>query len=190
MIHIIYERVFNCFHGTSSSNFDLISNQKHFTFERRNDHWLGNGVYFFLDDLQKANWWSSLYLKKMNRIGQSTNIEACSLFVKARTSSDKVLDLNTEKGQTIFLEFTNFLKKNGISIKTKNGDNSEIKVMCTIMDFLARDRKYDASCYQFPNESKPYLFKGLDVYGIMNNKGNQFCIYNQNIIDFSTLTKC
>lgn len=189
MIHIYYKRHFNCFHGTTTSTFSLIEKENKFNYNKRDDHWLGNGVYFFLNDFEKANWWAENAVKVAARKIQkqvSTKIEPCTLYIEATTDSKKILDLNTENDQKKLHDFLLFLEEHQLNVNLKN--LSIVEARCTTMDLLTKSEDYDASCYLFPN--KHYQFKDLEKYGIVSNKGNQLCVYNQNIMDFSTLSKC
>lgn len=46
------------FHGTISHFADLILLDKEYKFDNRDDHWLGNGDYFFENDKDEATWWA------------------------------------------------------------------------------------------------------------------------------------
>lgn len=194
---MIYTRIFNCFHGTTEEHFksieeNIAKGEKNiFKFSPRKDHWLGNGVYFFLDDESKAKWWASMAVRKYKEHTKE-KISAKTFYIEAKASSDKVIDLNTELGQKIFFDFLDYIKKAGIKIevpvnKSMSVKQQQLESRCKLMDLLAHSEEYVASCYQFSNSEKPYVFKDLEHYGILNNKGNQLCVYNQEILDFSTM---
>lgn len=181
-----YERLFHCFHGTTIKAYQEISRTKKFTSNPRYDHWLGNGIYFFLDDEEKAVWWAK-------GIAERKDSPACLLYIQAKIGNNKVLDLNTERGQRNFHEFLDILHENGIVIPVPEGlkTNEEKRhfFRCQVLDLLAEFGDYQASCCLFPNSSKTYMFKGLEPYGIMNNKGNQLCVYDQEVLDFNSFQK-
>lgn len=187
-----YIKTFHCFHGTTKEYFAFIKKNKEFQFQLRKDHWLGNGVYFFLDDKLKAEWWSRMAVKKYNNENVGKKSNPCVVYLEAKTDIDKVIDLNVEAGQKLLDDFAEYLKKQNIQIDIPNADDlddneKELISRCILMDLLVKSEGYVASCYQFPHEDKPYRFKGLQQYGIINNRGNQLCVYNQKIIDFSTM---
>lgn len=49
---------FGCFHGTSEKKALSIMMDQQFRVRNRSNHWLGNGVYFFVDDEKQAEWWA------------------------------------------------------------------------------------------------------------------------------------
>lgn len=172
--------------------FASIKETDEFQFQKRNDHWLGNGVYFFIDDHLKAKWWARMAVEKFNRKNKNKKSIPCVLYLEAKTDIDKVIDLNVESGQGLLKEFIKFIEQNGIQINIPNDESlseaqKEHFSRCALMDLLAESGGYVASCYQFPDKGKPYGFMDLKQYGIINNKGNQLCVYDQKIIDFSTL---
>ena len=58
---------YTCYHGTIQKFADNIKNTKKFKIENRNNHWLGNGVYFFVNNFFEAEWWSKQAKKKFIR---------------------------------------------------------------------------------------------------------------------------
>lgn len=181
-----YIRSFHCFHGTTTNRFDEIVKDRKFIFKQRKNHWLGNGVYFFLDDREKAAWWAKTISRRERAV-------PCIVYINGNAASNEVLDLNTESGQGILQGFIEFLKSQKIAIKVPENnlseDEQEHYFRCIVMDLLTIEKGYKASCYLFPNSSKPYMFDDLMSYGIMNNKGNQLCVYDQSILDFNSLEK-
>ena len=67
--------------------------------KNRNDHWLGQGVYFF-DDYDKAMWWATTISSKNNNCGSiifQSNIKA---------PDEEVLDLDDNKQLDVFMTKT------------------------------------------------------------------------------------
>ena len=187
-----YEKTFHCFHGTTMDSYEVIKETEEFIFEIRDNHWLGNGIYFFLDDQLKASWWARMAVQKKQKKNSTNNPEPCVLYIVAKVGIDEVIDLNVESGQNLLNDFISFLKENKIEIsiptdKQLTSEEQQHYFRCKVMDLLVETEGYKASCYLFPNESKPYIFKSLSNYGIMNNKGNQICVYDQSILDFSKM---
>lgn len=187
-----YEKTFHCFHGTTMESYNKILESKKFTFKPRENHWLGNGVYFFLDDVMKAEWWAQMAVEKELRNHKRKESSPCVLYIEAKVDIDKVIDLNNEKGQMILNQFISYLKENKIEISVKPNQKLSKKQQehffrCAVMDLLVESEGFKASCYLFPNDDKPYIFENLTDYGIINNKGNQLCVYDQSILDFTTM---
>lgn len=187
-----YEKTFHCFHGTTEEAYNQIVQSGKFTFQTRENHWLGNGVYFFLDDYLKAKWWAKEAVKKELRTDKNKKVLPAVLYIEANVDIDKIIDLNSEKGQLILNQFIEFLFEHGFEFQEKPNEKlskqqQEHYFRCAVMDLLVESEGYTASCYLFPNNEKPYIFESLKEYGIMNNKGHQLCVYDQSILDFDKL---
>lgn len=183
---------YNCFHGSTDEAIDEILKNKKFHFNKRDDHWLGNGVYFFIDDKSKADWWARQAVDKENKKYPHKYLEPCILYIEANVNKNELLNLNSENDQSILKNFIAFLKKNKIAVDFDCASNDNVSshiLLCHVLDTFSKLEGYKASCYLFPNENKPYLFMELGKYGIMNNKGNQLCVYDQSILNFETTSK-
>ena len=69
------ERIFILHHGTIKKFSDLILIEKKFVMNSRKDHWLGNGIYFFVDDLEQAFIWASVQVSIEDEKEQADKIK-------------------------------------------------------------------------------------------------------------------
>jgi hypothetical protein len=183
-----YKIDFHCFHGTTKESLDKIINNKKFEYEYRDNHWIGNGIYFFINDEGKGRWWAGNTVKKKAKEGIVA--EPSVLYMLIKIERQRLLDLNTEEGQEKLLKFIRYLKseKRGIIIKKRTNEDEENlkrRILCKHLDLMVKVDKYQATLYQFANENKSYLFNEMRIYGIMNNCGNQLCVYDETLLDFA-----
>ncbi|PGM61419.1 hypothetical protein CN947_13470 [Bacillus cereus] len=186
-----YSMKYNCFHGSTFEAINLILQTKKFDFEKRNNHWLGNGAYFFIDDEGKATWWAQNAVNKEKRENPHKEHNPGVIYIEANVEKKELINLNIESDQKILSDFVRVLKENKFEFRFPDNKKLEQKdlehyVLCQTMDLLSKTKGYKASCYLFSNEERPHLFKGLAECGIGNNKGNQLCVYDQSILDFET----
>lgn len=79
-----------CYHGTSLANAEIIKSSKAYKFgSRRDDHWLGFGVYFFEEDIEQAKLWGKERYKHECTATLETIITA---------ERSKILNLNSRQG--------------------------------------------------------------------------------------------
>ncbi|PEJ11514.1 MULTISPECIES: hypothetical protein [Bacillus] len=189
-----YNVRYNCFHGSTHEAVNLILETKRFDFEKRSNHWLGNGAYFFIDDQGKAEWWARQAVKKAKKYVPQKKYDPGVIYIEANIPKQELINLNIESDQKILHDFLDYIQNNGFEFKYP--DNEELDkeglvhyALCQTMDLLSKTQGYKASCYQFSNKERPELFKRLGQCGIENNKGNQLCVYDQSILDFETSSK-
>ncbi|GKV66153.1 MULTISPECIES: hypothetical protein [unclassified Sporosarcina] len=185
-----YNISFNCFHGTIKHFSDEIIKSRKFTIKKRNDHWLGSGVYFFINDKSKAEWWAKETRKLAKRnIGTSKSPVDTTrkiLYLEANLNNRDLLDLDTEDGQRKFSEFNSHLERHNFKfIRSTDDSATEHQARCEILDLLVEVESYKACSYTFESD-RDELYKGTKKYGILN-KGKQLSVYDQTIIDFDTL---
>lgn len=87
------------FHGTCMKYFEDIQSEglDPLKCKHRNDHWLGQGVYFF-DDYDKALWWASNISEKNKKCG------AIIFKAKIIVPDNKVLNLDNRKQLDMFID--------------------------------------------------------------------------------------
>lgn len=185
-----YKVILNCFHGTIKHYSDEIMTEHNFTFKQRNDHWLGNGVYFFINDKSKAEWWSreaSSLAKRDRELNQiSADTTGKVVYLETTLSNSELLDLDTEAGQKKLSDFIKHLKKMGFSITRKvSGSVTEHQARCELLDLLIGTEDFKACSYTFDSNHSE-IYKGIKEYGIIN-RNRQLSVYDQTIIDFDTL---
>lgn len=143
------------YHGTTYAKFQAIQTEGVFTFKPRKDHWLGSGVYFFLDDFEKASWWASYGNKPTPVVLKAT----------LSFEDNEILNLDTERGLKKLDEFAtqihNALKENMVEIK--NWD--EHTWQCQLIDmFMKKYCNYNAIVRTFfttQNYQGPSRFQGV-----------------------------
>jgi len=122
---------FNLYHGTTLDNLSKILESKEFTIIPRDNHWLGNGVYFFVDDLDKALWWSAMATRRAKDSPKNRAI----LFIEDYTlQRNQLLDLDSEKDRNLmadFLKETPF--KITMDIDTENVEEEMIKLRANLI---------------------------------------------------------
>ena len=182
---------YNCFHGPTRTVANIVKDTSKFQYNFRNDHWLGNGIYFFIEDYDKAKWWA----KTLARRERKSKASVISLV--ATIQRNKILDLDAEKERKDFYQFVlDFIAANPViegldftytsSPSDENIDMNEAKLRCFMLDLIQKINNYDACKYTFVDDKLTYSLPNVNSSLIRNN-GVQLCIYNQSVIDFSTL---
>lgn len=85
------------YHGTTASKAKSIIGDGNFVFQQRPDHWLGQGVYFFVNDYDAAVWWAGQ--------GQDKDVKRAVLEYELEVDENDLLDLDTLTGMRKFNEF-------------------------------------------------------------------------------------
>ena len=181
---------YNCFHGTTRTVANIVKDTSKFQYNFRNDHWLGNGIYFFIEDYDKAKWWA----KTLARRERKSKASVISLV--ATIQRNKILDLDAEKERKDFYQFVlDFIAANPViegldftytsSPSDENIDMNEAKLRCFMLDLIQKINNYDTCKYTFVDDKLTYSLPNVNSSLIRNN-GVQLCIYNQSVIDFST----
>lgn len=175
-------RLFKLHHGTIKKFSDRIIEEEKFVFEKRKNHWLGNGVYFFVDDFDQAALWAEFCRRKVSRKNAKTevNLEELSRYVLEidyDVEKSKYLNLDSKTDRIKLDNFIKDLKKKKVRIDAL--DNHE--ALCVIMDLYVAYFMIHATKYTFTS-SKPD--NNLSLVGL-DNHGEQFCIYDSCTIDFS-----
>ncbi|MBS1007802.1 hypothetical protein [Leuconostoc suionicum] len=96
--------ILNAYHGTDAESAKNILSERKFQFQSRDNHWLGDGVYFFIDDKDEAEWWSIMAVRHKNRHGSSVS-QGAVLFVPIICEKSCILDLDTYSDGKIFEDF-------------------------------------------------------------------------------------
>jgi len=176
---MIEERNFSllAFHGTyESAAVDILGTSFNMG-KRRPDHWLGQGVYFFREDLKQALIWGKTKIKRTIELhGQ----RAAVLETIINTKSTEFLNLDTRDGMELFdefaLELNRFNKEHGIEF---NVDNPNV-LRCLYCDQLPKTVKVIQRT--FTVESKydgKTLFQDVDL----RLQGIQLCVRDISSID-------
>ncbi len=117
------------YHGTNIPNYQKIKELKRFKKSFGNYHYLGNGIYFFIDDFAENG--------KINAIDWAKtkfNKEQCLLQVNISFDTSKTLDLTTKEGLYIYHKYTNYFLKKIKKKITNNLQNISGSIINTICD--------------------------------------------------------
>lgn len=181
---------YTCYHGTIQKFADNIKNTKKFKIENRNNHWLGNGVYFFVNNFFEAEWWSKQAEKKFIRENEpdEPKVKRQVIRLQVNINPKRLLDLDVVSEFDDLNYFILELGKENIHIfdPNKNHHDKEIE-RCSIIDLYVKYKEYKAACYTF--ESKAELNKRSNNLMIsigLKKHAKQLCVFDQSIIDFDT----
>lgn len=174
------------FHGTDKSFVPAIL-QNNFVCRKNDEHWLGNGIYFFAD-CSLAEWWTTNPTVNFGRRITEGAIIKCEIDV----DPECILDLRNLEDYKQFVEIYNkeFLPVLYTGFFVDPGSNKVQflnfkKVRCFYCDFLKNryDVKMIIGNFYLPHQ--PYL---PTEYGELFLKFNityietQLCIFDQSII--------
>jgi len=120
------------YHGTAEENVsDILENQ--FITKHRDDHWLGQGIYFY-EDSKLAEWWIKKKLETYSGEGPAV--------IKATMRCEKGEFLDLDKNEDLDLFFHRLKKvlmggqiKLGLRFKTGD-EQSRIRNLCFCIDIL------------------------------------------------------
>ncbi|MGQ2375825.1 hypothetical protein [Companilactobacillus zhachilii] len=154
-----------------------------FKFQHRINHWLGDGIYFFVNDFEAASWWAK------NRFSDGVVI-----YGKLQIEKDNLLDLDTLEGAKKLELVIDDFKKNGYDINLTDEDSKFIKNHPKDLENIQRSKfltlasellDFKACSYSFPINVKRY--DNIIKYGI-TPKERQLNIIDQSIINFDNLS--
>lgn len=139
------------FHATDESRVQSIL-KGGFVYKPNDEHWLGNGIYFFLDyDL--ARWWSTNPSKKF-----SVKIsEPAILCVDLTISSDDTLDMNLLSGYLNCLDAYDRFEKEMLMTLEPEIQHSLKKLRCAFFDTVFKASNIKAIIGSFAHEDQRYL---------------------------------
>lgn len=133
------------YHGTFKDNVHKII-EEGYTFSRRENHWLGQGIYFY-EDIELAKWfitrkYNKKYRKQISVIKSILN-----------TASDKVLDLDTNDGVDFVYKA---LKELINEIKIEFNIDDETTNRCIILDIIKEYYSIDIIKMTFKTNNQSY----------------------------------
>lgn len=172
------------FHGTTDESYNKIKEGRNFKCNKRKDHWLGNGVYFFLNDPLKAQWWAGMAVRKVKRKSKHTSdIKKAVICCKIKVKNNKLLDLDTKVGRVELRKFIHELKNTDSPSFSDESDHNVHVLLCQIIDIMVTYCQYDVVKYNFLDENDKTR---MISYGIKSH-GQQVTVFNQQVIDFNNL---
>jgi hypothetical protein len=133
------------YHGTELQYVDEIL-KKGFTHRIRDDHWLGQGIYFYTD-LELAKWWANTKFKKLDR-------QPAVIKVVIEVDDTAFLDLDTVAGMDFFFNKSKELLSD-MSFGVRVEDNL-YKNLCFALDYLKEMEDIQVVRYTFSKDSPSY----------------------------------
>lgn len=179
------------YHGTLYSNKDSILNNGFVISNKRDDHWLGHGVYFY-KDIDLAIWWSNNVVKSAYRKNKGLFNGGIVFKVIMEPQDHKVLDLDDRSTLTLFNEYCihiheEYKKINKeIVVEAKDEFTLKNKLRCIYLDIYKDEHDIDLVMYTFARQSPSYSWnfkkhgKPMDLG--LDYKEPQICVYNQKSI--------
>lgn len=154
------------YHGTSGSNSDSIVNSGFkIPEEGRNDHWLGNGIYFFREDHTQALTWAISRFKFERAVTEFHVIEAL-----LEVAPENFLNLDSRDGMDTYVSWGEQvfadLKSSGMELEFSSAEMAR----CFIIDSMPA--QYTVIQRTFPGKSKkfddnPVLnMSGIRIHGV------------------------
>lgn len=172
-----------CYHGTSYDNYLSIKESKQFNFKSRKNHWLGQGVYFYVEDKDKAIWFV-----KASRSPYLRGKDKCVIQAKISIEANDLLNLDTENGRNSLSDFAKALRQEGVKVTDKFKVNAELR--CLLIDTYNKYNDIKAVKYTFADDKITYQDLNVNVgsYDRIRNTGIQINVVNQSIINFDELS--
>ncbi|AKI57061.1 hypothetical protein ACFKI6_07885 [Streptococcus agalactiae] len=128
------------YHGTGLSNYEEILKTQQFIYQKKKNHWLGNGIYFFVEDFTRAKRWAEG--NRPNKETEPVVIETNFYF-----ESSELLDLDKSDDlsrlDAFARHFITELQRKRIQIR--NMDEHEFH--CKLLDaFIYKNKNYQGIC--------------------------------------------
>lgn len=157
------------YHGTNDiASKSIMENGFRIPSFSRNDHWLGNGVYFFREDCEQAFMWGR---SKFLRDKGTKEIHVIRAHIEIE--EENYLNLDTRNGMNKLRRFLRDFRKLLSNYSINLDEVSEEELRCFIMDLLPSE--YNAVQRTFPVESKVFdndiYFRKMNLY----LQGTQVC---------------
>lgn len=173
------------FHGTDYEKALMIKDEG-FSIKISDEHWLGNGIYFFAD-YSLAKWWTTKPTQKFGGQIKERAIIECSL-----KEDISILDLrNLDQYKKFCDEFQNrfiiWLMEN-----SKNKFLTSSVVRCTYCDTLHNLYRYDAIIGNFHLPEQPYqpqIKNSLFTQFAIQYTELQVCVFNKDAIKIELIEK-
>jgi len=138
------------YHGTFVEAIDSITKEG-FQNVKRDNHWLGQGVYFY-DNSPLAHWWISKN-SKTDPLKRGKGVSF--VIIKAQLSSavKSVLDLDSVEGVNIFYQK---IREMWNVFRTVQFSNDEHQNLCFVLDVLAKQFDFQAIIKTFESSDPSY----------------------------------
>lgn len=169
-------KYYDCYHGTGHVNYQNIQDSGGFTYKPRKNHWLGSGVYFFVDDFDKASWWA-----KNNRPDKKSR--PVVLRTTLSFEDKELLNLDLEKDLNKLDSFAKQLLESLEEHKARLQGLDEHEWHCKLLDMFTRHHEvYGAIVRTVPTTQR----KGPSRFQAQTK---QLCVKNTAKIDLQNIEK-
>lgn len=174
-------RKFLGYHGTSLTAAKRIIANGFEIREERDDHWLGQGIYFFNEDIEQAELWA---LRRYH--GRKSAVIKADISIPR----DKVLDLHTREGLNYLSGYLEFLEEEkGLKVRQSELDCTP-KLACLVLSLIPKEEKW-IIFKTFLVTSKYDKNYGLKALGFTHKgikhgfslNSPQLCIKNTNVLE-------
>ena len=162
------------FHATDAKNVDSIVENGFFP-KKNPNHWLGNGVYFFVDETL-AEWWTTNPSKKFGNKISSPAIIQCILDLP----DDSILDLRKLTDYRYCFDMFNYFCNHWFFPYAKTEQIPVNRLRCLFFDWMFDINEYSAIIGTFLSSDQPY-------YGTMRRLGSRFETLN---LSYSEVQVC
>lgn len=148
------------YHGSAAYDVEkLIKDIKEtgFKYTVRDNHWLGQGIYFFSEE-EWAIMWSNQ--------NKNTGKDKCIIKVKIFCEDEKFLDLdlvsNHRKVGKYIQKIDEILKEEGLTPEFREGDKHQ--ETCFYLDIIKQEYNYKILKQTFPLENRNPKTNGIGLY--------------------------
>lgn len=173
------------YHGTDRSCAEQILREGSFRVKPSEEHWLGGGAYFYLDD-SLAQWWTTHPTKKFGTEIHRPAILKCTI-----ETEGPVLDLRKLDDYRWFAgEYAFALDDLAEYACVERG--SFKKMRCAFCNYLHKQYQFDLIIGNFYLPEQPYLqFERTPEFAQLQLSyiETQVCVFNQKIIVNKRLTR-
>lgn len=139
------------YHNTKASNVECIL-KNGFTYKHNDEHWLGQGIYFFADD--------ETAIDNLDMLMHDEEMKTIAVEIEVDESLYLDLDVkeNLNSFRKYFSEKRRLLEKSGNALLVKETDKRKamLKYRCFFMDLFKRERGYTVISKTFAKDSPPY----------------------------------
>lgn len=151
------------YHNTESSNVEHILREG-FIYKYSDEHWLGQGIYFFAD--------VDTAIDNIDMLKHDDEIKTIAVEIDVDDSA--FLDLDVKENLNSFRKYcqdqTNLLKENGKEFVIKESDSKKAMRIykCFFMDLFKSENGYDVISKTFAKDNPPYAIpiKGRKYLGL------------------------
>lgn len=167
------------YHGTDEDIAESILTGK-FLCKKNDEHWLGNGVYFFTD-YSLAEWWTTNPTKKFGSTIKKPAIIKCTMEVE----ESNICDLQVLSD---FLEYNRIYNEEFLPKLVKKNSQEDLKIKkirCALCDYIQELFRVRAIIGNFDEPQQPYLPESYKR-GFLRLRlpyiETQICVFDQDII--------